>query len=133
MSVPKHILAAAVVVLKEDQILLIKSPKRGWEIPGGQVEEGELISDAAIREVKEESGIDVELIKFCGTFQNVKRGITCFLFLGRVLGGKFAVSNESLEIGYFSEEQALDMITWSNYRERVELCLHGAHPFLVEF
>jgi 8-oxo-dGTP diphosphatase len=130
---PKHILAASVVVLQDGEILLIKSPKRGWEFPGGQVEVGESITDAAIREVKEETGINVEITKFCGIFQNVQRGISCFLFLGRSLGGDFTLSDESLEVGFYSVEQALEMITWSNYRERIMMCLHEPHPFLVEF
>lgn len=42
MTTPKHIVSAATIVLNEQQeILLIKGPKRGWEMPSGQVEEGE--------------------------------------------------------------------------------------------
>lgn len=59
---PKHILSAATVVLNDNnQILLLKGPRRGWELPGGQVEEGESLSDAAVRETKEETGIDIEM------------------------------------------------------------------------
>ena len=60
MVVPKHIVSAASIVLNEkNELLLIKGPRRGWEIPGGQVEEGESLTDAVIRETKEESGIDI--------------------------------------------------------------------------
>ena len=38
-----------------NEILLIKGPIRGWEMPGGVVEEGESLKDAAVRETKEES------------------------------------------------------------------------------
>ncbi len=66
---PKHIVSAATIVINEQQeILLIKGPRRGWEMPGGQVEEGESLKDAAIRETKEESGIDVEIVSFCGVY-----------------------------------------------------------------
>lgn len=55
---PKHIVSATAIVVNErNEILLIKEPKRGWEMPGGQVEEGESLKDAAIRETKEESRI----------------------------------------------------------------------------
>lgn len=85
MTIPKHIVSAAAIVLNDKgEILLIKGPRRGWEMPGGQVEEGESIKDAAVRETKEESGIDIEVTKFCGIFQNVKGSICNTLFeIGR--------------------------------------------------
>ncbi|MBP1989783.1 ADP-ribose pyrophosphatase YjhB (NUDIX family) [Paenibacillus eucommiae] len=73
---PKHFLSAATIVLNEhNEILLIKGPERGWEMPGGVVEEGESLKNAAIRETKEESGIDIEVTKFCAVFQNVSQSI----------------------------------------------------------
>ena len=60
MSPPKHIVSAAAIVINDkNELLLIRGPRRGWEMPGGQVEEGESLSQAAIRETKEESGIDI--------------------------------------------------------------------------
>lgn len=76
MNPPKHIVSAAAIVMNENnEILLIRGPRRGWEMPGGQVEEGESLQDAAVRETKEESGIDIEIIRFCGIFQNVDDSI----------------------------------------------------------
>ena len=135
MSVPKHIISAAAIVLNEqDEILLIKGPRRGWEMPGGQVEEGESLKDAAIRETKEESGIDIEIIKFCGIFQNVERSICNTLFLGKPIGGTPTTSSESLEVGFFPIKEALEMVTWKNFRKRIEYCLdEKIQPFYVEF
>ncbi|WP_096155575.1 MULTISPECIES: NUDIX hydrolase [Bacillus] len=135
MTPPKHIVSAAVIVLNEqNELLLIKGPRRGWEMPGGQVEEGESFTSAAVREVKEESGIDIEITKFCGIFQNVKDSICNTLYLGKPIGGKLTTTPEAVEVGYFPIEQALDMVTWKNFRERIELCLNEEiHPFLVEF
>jgi 8-oxo-dGTP diphosphatase len=132
---PKHIVSAATIVMNENrEILLIKGPRRGWEMPGGQVEEGESLTDAAIRETKEESGIDVEIVAFCGVFQNVKRSICNTLFLARPVGGEPTTSPESLEVGFFPIEEALEMVTHSNFRERIEHCLNeGQQPFYVEF
>ncbi|WP_034761504.1 NUDIX hydrolase [Rossellomorea vietnamensis] len=132
---PKHIVSAATIVLNENrEILLIKGPRRGWEMPGGQVEEGESLKDAAIRETKEETGIDIEVLAFCGVFQNVKRSICNTLFLAKPVGGVPTTSSESLEVAFFPIDDALKMVTHSNFRERIEYCLdEGQHPFFVEF
>lgn len=88
---PKHIVSAATIVLnKQGELLLIKGPRRGWEMPGGQVEEGESLKDAAIRETKEETGIDIEVLKFCGVFQNVNQSICNTLFLAKLTGGRIS-------------------------------------------
>ncbi|MBB4826278.1 ADP-ribose pyrophosphatase YjhB (NUDIX family) [Sporosarcina luteola] len=131
----KHFVSAATIVINEqNEILLIRGPLRGWEMPGGIVEEGESLKDAAIRETVEESGIEVEIIKFCGVFQNVKKSICNTLFLAKPIGGKLTTSQESLEVGFFPIEQALKMITIDNFRQRVEYCLDSSRqPFYVEF
>ena len=119
---PKHIVSAATIVINDQrEILLIKGPRRGWEMPGGQ-------------ETKEESGIEIEIIKFCGIFQNVTKSICNTLFLARPIGGKLSTSPESLEVGFFPIEQALDKVTWDNFRQRIEYCLdENFQPFLIEF
>ncbi len=131
---PKHIVSAATIVLNnQGEILLIKEPRRGWEMPGGQVEEGESLKDAAIRETKEESGIDIEIIKFCGIFQNVDRSICTMLFLGKAIGGELTTSAESLDVGFFPMQKSLEMVTWKNLRQRIEYCLNdNVQPFYVE-
>lgn len=135
MTPPKHIVSAATIVLNDQQeILLIKGPRRGWEMPGGQVEEGESLEDAAIRETKEESGIDIEILKFCGVFQNVSGSICNTLFLAKAIGGEPTTSAESLEVGFFPIEKALEMVTWKNFRDRIEYCLNdNLHPFNIAF
>ncbi len=132
---PKHIVSAATIILNEaNEILLIKGPRRGWEFPGGQVEEGESLSDAAIREAKEESGADIEIEKYCGIFQNVKGSISNHLFLAKYVGGELTTSSESLEVSFFPIEKALSLVTWKNFRQRMEYCLdEKQQPFYVAF
>ncbi|TDL30884.1 NUDIX hydrolase [Jeotgalibacillus sp. S-D1] len=135
MYPPKHIVsAAAIIVNDKNEIVLIKGPRRGWEMPGGQVEEGESIRDAAIRETKEECGLDIEITRFCGIYQNVNGSICNTLFLGKAVGGELTTSPESLEVGFFPINDALQMVTWKNFRRRIEHCLdESMHPFYVEF
>lgn len=132
---PKHFMSAATIVINDkNEILLIKGPMRGWEMPGGVVELGESLKDGAIRETKEETGIDVEITKFCGIFQIVKKSICNTLFLAKPIGGELTTSSESLEVVFVPIEQALKMVTVGNFRERIAYCLdHSKHPFYIEF
>ncbi|TFE02376.1 NUDIX hydrolase [Jeotgalibacillus salarius] len=134
-TVPKHIISAATVVVNEkNELLLIKGPRRGWEMPGGQVEEGESLEAAAIRETKEESGIDIEIVRFCGIFQNVERSVCNTLFLAKPVGGQCTTSPESLEVGFYPVDEALEMVTFKNFRERIKRCLHkDTQPFYIAF
>ena len=135
MTAPRHFVSAATIMRNDkNEILLIKGPLRGWEMPGGIVEKGESLKAAAIRETKEESGIDIEVVKFCGIFQNVERSICNTLFLAKAIGGEPTTSSESLEVGFFQIKTALEMVTIKNFRQRIEYCLdENTHPFYVEF
>jgi 8-oxo-dGTP diphosphatase len=135
MNPPKHIVSAAAIVVNDNnEILLINGPRRGWEMPGGQVEEGESLSQAAIRETKEESGIDIEIIKFCGIFQNVGNSICNTLFLAKPIGGEPIRTSESLESAFFPIVEALNKVKWKDFRQRIEYCLRSEmHPFYIEF
>lgn len=135
MEPPKHIVsAAAIVVNEENEVLLIKGPRRGWEMPGGQVEEGESLKAAAIRETKEECGLDIEVTKFCGVFQNVDESICNTLFLGRPVGGELTTTEEALEVGFFPTEKVYEMVTYLNFKDRIEYSLdEKMQPFYVEF
>ena len=62
-QIPSHCVSAAGVVYKDGKVLLIRSERRGWEIPGGIVEQGEAILDGLRREILEESGITAEKSK----------------------------------------------------------------------
>ncbi|KYP81754.1 NUDIX hydrolase [Ferroacidibacillus organovorans] len=134
-DLPKHYVSAAVVVMNEQsEMLLIKGPRRGWEPPGGVVEMGESIRDAAVREVKEESGFDIEITSFCGIYQHLTNGVVNTLWLGKLIGGTPQTSDESLAVGFFPVDRALGMVTWSNFRERIEQTLEKrAHPFFVAY
>ncbi|KEK22666.1 NUDIX hydrolase [Bacillus gaemokensis] len=135
MSDPKHFVSAGVVVLNDEgKILLIRGSRRGWEQPGGQVEEGESIQDAVIREVKEETGIDIKVTKFCGIYQNLSSGVCATCWLAKSIGGKLATSSESLEVGFFTVDEALKMVTWSNFKDRIVKSLdEKEQPFFVAF
>lgn len=60
------------MIYKEDQLLLQNRLKKDWQgyaFPGGHVEEGESFVDSVVREVKEETGLDIENVRLCGIKQ----------------------------------------------------------------
>jgi 8-oxo-dGTP diphosphatase len=117
----------------ENKLLLVKAYSRGWEFPGGYVETGESITKAAIREVKEESGIDIELARLCGIEQDIARSICVFLFQGKPVSGELACSYEHLDVGYFSVEEAMRKISLKAFQQRVVRCLQqDSQPFVIE-
>lgn len=69
---PTHIVSVGGLVYnKKNEILLVKNKRRGWEFPGGQVENGETLTEALIREIKEESGIKIKVLKMVGVYSKV--------------------------------------------------------------
>ncbi len=111
------------VVNQDHHVLLVKNPRRGWEFPGGFIEVGESIKDAGIREVKEESGIVIEVTNFLGVEQEVKRSTTVILLKGKAVSGKISVSNETQGVGYFTLEEAKNIIKLDNFKDRIDRCL----------
>ncbi|MBU0997309.1 MAG: NUDIX domain-containing protein [Firmicutes bacterium] len=102
---------SVVIVNEKNQVLLQKrSDNHLWGLPGGLLELDESIEEAAIREVKEETNLDVRLTKFIGVFINPcmtwrvtdKAKVFAFSFAAEVLSGELRVNDEeSLEFRYF--------------------------------
>ncbi len=61
------IISAGGIVFRKDSILLLKRSSGLWVLPKGRVEEGESSKDAALREVKEETGIEAKVVGEAGT------------------------------------------------------------------
>ena len=118
---PKHIVAVAGLVLDtQGRVLMIRSPRRDWEFPGGQVEEGEDLITALQREVLEETGIHVSVGRLAGVYSNVKSHIVMFDFLCEFVSGEIRTSPESLEVEWVERHEVLGRIVRPVIRDRMQ-------------
>lgn len=103
----------AVVTDSHDRIVLIRRRDNNlWALPGGAMELGESIVDAAVREVKEETGLDVEISGLIGVYTNPRHVMAyadgevrqqfSLCFTTRLLGGQLRVDSESTDIAWTS-------------------------------
>jgi len=102
-------LAAGVLFVHEDKLVLGKrdiEPGRGlWSYPGGFVEQGETVNDAALREAKEEAKADVKLEGLLGVYSYPGSIIAVVMYRGRSVGPKPQAGDEVQEIGLFSPQE----------------------------
>lgn len=125
---PTHkVSVAALVTNDEGKILLVNSPWRGWEYPGGLIEPGETFQEALRREIREEAGIEVEITGFVGICKNVEKDIVNIDFTCRYIGGELTTSEESTEVIWASAEEAFKLITFPLTAKRLEQMLSGSH------
>ncbi|MDV4151452.1 NUDIX hydrolase [Clostridium sp. AL.422] len=121
-----HFVSVAGLISNDNgEILLINSPWRGWEYPGGMVEPGETFQEALIREIKEESGVEVEITGFIGLCKNVDKDIVNIDFSCKYIKGELTTSNESSEVKWVKKQDALEMITLPLTKKRLENMLSG--------
>lgn len=113
MNHPKHIVAVSALISHPDgKILLIHGPRRGWEFPGGQVEEGENLIEALQREIKEESGVTASIGSLVGIYSNIKSPTKLmFGFLADYISGELTTSDESLETKWIERHLALQQVS----------------------
>lgn len=120
------------VTIKSGKILLVKrafDPGAGkWSIPGGLVEVGEKLSEAAARETEEETGIKVDILELINVFDMIDPdgdGKTRYHyvlvdFLSKPVGGHERVSDEVTEIKWVTFEEAKTMDLTRTARKALE-------------
>lgn len=103
-------LAVIVAVIDEGRILLTKREDfEVWCLPGGGVEDGESLAEGALREAKEETGLDVELTSLVGVYSRLGGGmhdVHAVLYAAKPIGGELRTQpHETIEVAYFPFDQ----------------------------
>jgi len=113
----KQILAGCIIFNNEGSILLLHRNtyrRQQWEIPGGRIETGEVTSSAAIREAKEEIGVEIEVIKKLGSKEFEEDGV--------IIEYTWFLSNISNEEPKITEPEKFDDIgyfSWDDLRNNI--------------
>lgn len=123
---PRHSVVVGCLARNDNnEVLLIRHHKRGWEIPQGRVEEGENLVDALHREVREEAGVEIIPGPLAAVWSMISMPpAVIFTFLGRYKNGNLSFSGDSVDAGWFSEAGAFEKITGSVMRERFKALLN---------
>ena len=118
---PKPV-AAAVPVDRDGRVILLRrgiEPRRGyWTFPGGFVDLGESVEDAAHRETMEELSMEIELGPLLGVYSRSDERVVLVVFRARALGEPTAIPPEATEVRAFSPDEIPwdELAFWSTER-----------------
>ena len=110
-----------VAIIQDDEVLLTKRTDFGvWCLPGGHVEEGESISEAAVRVTTEETGLQIKLTRLVGIYSipEAQAWVNLIIvFAGEPIGGTLkAQEDEVSAIAYFHRDEIPKERRWGHHQ-----------------
>ena len=127
---PRHSVSVSAVIPDDHgRVLLIRRrDNQHWEPPGGVLELAETIHDGLRREVREETGLDIEPGPLTGVYKNMPRGIIALVFRCKITGGHLT-ANDEVTAFRWADEQEIRQLTSEAYTVRLLDALHeGMQP-----
>ena len=128
---------------KREKVLLTeRADNKQWCLPSGGVDAGETVEETCIREVYEETGLNVRVIELVGVYSDPNRvveypdgnkaHVIALSFTAEIIGGKLGLSDETTDFGYFAikEMDELDMLL--NHKERIMDALKNTGKAIVK-
>ncbi|WAL74833.1 NUDIX domain-containing protein [Kitasatospora sp. YST-16] len=134
--------ASAVVTDSEGRVLLQRRTDNGlYALPGGAMDLGESLPGSAVREVREETGLDVEITGLVGTYTDPRHVIAYsdgevrqqfnVCFTARITGGELRISDESTDLRFVAPGDFADLPMHHTQRLRLQHFLEGrTAPYL---
>lgn len=121
------------VIFKDNKILLTHENNGTWSLPGGWCDVLESVRSNTIKEVKEETGLDVKTLKIISVQDRNKHnkpiyayGVCKVFVLCRVIGGEFIKNIETTEIKYFSlDEIPNNLAEEKTNKEQIKMCFEA--------
>jgi 8-oxo-dGTP diphosphatase len=123
-SVPLPVPAVGVICLRGDEVLLIRRgtpPRIGeWSLPGGRIEPGERVVDAALRELAEETGVQARILGLVdvvdGLFPEAGRHYVLIDYVAQWISGEPVAGDDATAATFMSVAQAMETVSWSETR-----------------
>jgi ADP-ribose pyrophosphatase YjhB (NUDIX family) len=125
---------AQAVIVRDGHVLLgrrANDPGKGrWDLPGGFLHEGEDPVDALRREVREETGLELDILEFLGTWNEPywDRMVLCLTWIARPAGGDEKAGDDLAELQWFPTDQRPrhDELAFPTFEEILSVAL-GRH------
>ncbi|MBQ8638986.1 MAG: NUDIX hydrolase [Lachnospiraceae bacterium] len=121
-------------IFQGDRILLVQEKNGTWSLPGGWVDVNVSVKENAIKEVKEEAGLDVTADLVIAVQDREKHNLpvyahkVCKIFvLCTVTGGQFEANLETVDCRYFGLDELPTLATEKNNEEQIRMCFDAYH------
>ncbi|MBT3190650.1 MAG: NUDIX domain-containing protein [Anaerolineae bacterium] len=138
-------LGCSAIILDESKnkvLLTERADNKEWCLPSGGVDSGETVEETCIREVYEETGLNVRVTRLVGVYSDPHRmveypdgnkaHIIAMSFEAEIIGGELGISDETTDFGYFTLNEMDDLDMLLNHKERIADALENSKKAIIK-